>query len=73
MKKFLKSLLRTTAGKMLITIHLELFIEFLKEKAHEKHKHEGQRKAYIIDFLNSLRNDLMEFVETVGNKEALKK
>ena len=72
MKKFLKTLLKSSAGKLILSIYLNLFIEFLKEKAAEKYRNEGQRKMYILDFLNSLRNDLMDFVETAHNKPGLK-
>lgn len=66
--------MRTTTGKMLLQIHIELFIEFLKMKAIEKYAtKDGMRKQYVIDFLHSLQMDINEFIETAHVKTSLKK
>lgn len=59
---------------MLLQIHIELFIEFLKMKAIEKYAtKDGMRKQYVIDFLHSLQMDINEFIETAHVKTSLKK
>lgn len=59
---------------MVLSIHLEIFIDFLKQKCVEKYGQGTARTQYIHIFLDSLNDDIqtflgMDFFELKNSKE----
>lgn len=56
-------LLKTTVGKMFLQIHIEIFLDFLRQTVIKKYGPASDRTVYITIFLDSLQKDITEFLD----------